>query len=183
MTRSTLRRTRGATILEGMIAMAVLTIGLLGLFAAQVTAANQNASALRKTRAIAIARDAASVVQRMPYADVTESVAANNPDGASAILKSGIWSGPPDAANFERDLNANIVEGMIPTAALNYYGTSDADYLRYLAVSPVTDSNTNTLGRMARVVVAWRDLGRWNAIVIPVMKYDPASNQATISGL
>ena len=172
---------RGGTILEGMIAMAVLAIGLLGLFAAQVTSANQNASALRKTRAIGVAQDVAAVVRRAPYTAIAESVSSNNPGGTAAVLKSGVWSGPPNSADYEYDLNTTPMTGMITN--LNFYGDSNADYLRYLAVYPVQDANGNALGRMVRVVVAWRDLGRWNALVLPVMKYDPASNQATIPGL
>lgn len=61
------RKARGATLVEAMMALAVFTIGVLGLFSMNNLATGQNAVAKRQSAANGIARDLIDAFERLPY--------------------------------------------------------------------------------------------------------------------
>jgi hypothetical protein len=174
---------RGATLIEAMVAGAVFAIGLLGLLAAQTVGAKQNWMASREARAAAIAMDAANSVRRWPYPSLADTrlddIAANN----EAELVSGTMADRPDPADFEHDLNADSgFVAPLPNAAIDYNRDDAPDFMRLLHVSPI-QVGPETVGIMVSVVVAWReDLG-YRQVVIPIVKYDPSFNNATVPGI
>lgn len=179
------RNERGATILEGMIAMAVLTIGLLGLLAAQVTAANQNGAAVRKARAVAVAQDVLSCVRRWQYTDARIANGVSNDD---VIVATGGLSGALDESTVDVTLNvdpaaSNTVDPPLSLVELDYNRDGAPDYRRYILTSDLKDRENTVIGRTIRVVVTWTDAGRWQAVTMATAKYDPTQNNATIAGL
>jgi len=57
----------GFTLIEVMIAIAVLTIGILGVMAMQVHSIDGNASAMRRTRALTLSQDAIERIMSAPF--------------------------------------------------------------------------------------------------------------------
>lgn len=179
------RASRGATLLEAMIAGAILMIGLLGLLTAQIFAARQNHMAARQMRAAAVARDLASAVQRWDYATETLSggrlvngVTAND----TTTYTSGTLSAAPVAASYDYDVNANwsatLAAPPLSNAAIDHNEDGQPDFQRYLVVAPAgafAAGNTNVVGRRITVVVAWNEAGQWRQVVLFQLKHDPAT--------
>jgi hypothetical protein len=60
------RHSRGETLIEGMMAMAVFSVGVIGLLQMNILASNQSGLARRQTVATAIARDLIDAFERIP---------------------------------------------------------------------------------------------------------------------
>jgi hypothetical protein len=76
---------RGITILEAMISMAVLTVGMLGIFHMQVVAIGSDSYAARVDRATLIARDLLTYLESIPYdADIIQDV-ENGANGGNTL--------------------------------------------------------------------------------------------------
>lgn len=67
MSPRTSRRTRGMSLIETMLALAVFSIGLLGLLQLNVVASGQNGMAMRESVAAKVGRDIAASMERLPY--------------------------------------------------------------------------------------------------------------------
>jgi type IV pilus assembly protein PilV len=178
------RGERGSTLIEAMAAGAVFAVGLLGLLAAQTMGAKQNWMASKESRATAIARDAANAVRRWPYpSPAADTTLANDPSNDAMVLVSGAIASPPIPASFEHDINAdNGLIQALPNAAIDFNNDNNPDFMRLLHVAPLL-VNGQPSGITVSVVVAWSaDVG-WRQVVLPVVKYDPTLNFATIPGI
>lgn len=83
------RRQRGGfTMIEVVIAMAVLAVGLLGVAAMQIYALRDSGSARHKTRAAGIARTQLESFANMPFSDPLMAATSG-------------WSSPPVVVNQE----------------------------------------------------------------------------------
>jgi prepilin-type N-terminal cleavage/methylation domain-containing protein len=68
MRKNSRRRTpRGTSLIEMMIAMGILSIGILGVLQMSILASQQNAYAARLAAASVTARDLVDAVERLPY--------------------------------------------------------------------------------------------------------------------
>ncbi len=65
------KRQEGFTLIEVMIALAVLTIGILTVMAMQVRSIGGNADAMHRTQALTIGQDAIERIMGSPYAALT----------------------------------------------------------------------------------------------------------------
>jgi Tfp pilus assembly protein PilV len=65
--RSARRRARGITLIETTIALVILSVGILAMFAAQITALEQTTQGRHTTDAAQIARDQLEFLQRLPW--------------------------------------------------------------------------------------------------------------------
>ena len=61
------RRTRGFSLIEAMVAMAVFAIGILGTLQLNILASGQNGMAMRESVASKVGRDLAAAVERLPF--------------------------------------------------------------------------------------------------------------------
>jgi hypothetical protein len=75
------RRTGGISLVETTIALVVLSVGILGMLAAQITALHQSNQGRHHTAAAQIARDQTELLMRLPWTD-------------PAVLPTGVWSLP-----------------------------------------------------------------------------------------
>ena len=69
----------GFTLIEVMIAIAVLTIGILGVMAMQVHSIDGNASAMRRTRALTMSQDAIERIMSAPFSSFVVGGPTNLP--------------------------------------------------------------------------------------------------------
>lgn len=71
------RRSAGMSLIETTISLVVLSVGILGMIAAQVTALHQNNQGRHSTEAAQFARDQMEMMQRLPWAHPTVQVTSN----------------------------------------------------------------------------------------------------------
>ena len=75
-----LKSESGFTLIEALIAMVILTIGIMSLYTMQITAIKGNATANRLTTASTVAADCYERLLQADYNDATLDVAANPHD-------------------------------------------------------------------------------------------------------
>lgn len=179
---------RGATLIEAMAAGAVFAIGLLGLLAAQTVGAKQNWMASREGRATALAQDVLSTIRHWPYPDDAADALFNDNtanDSPDVLLVSGAISAVPESPGFEFNINEDDPGDFalpLPNEAIDLNEDGEPDFMRLLHVRPIV-IGADTVGITVSVVVAWReDLGA-RQVVLPLVKYNPAFNLATIPGI
>ena len=96
------RSEQGFTLIEVMIALLVLSIGLLGLAGLQVTALQNNQSAFMRSQATALAYDLSDRMR----ANVLGTISGNyNPANAGADANCGTTTGCSPQAMAQNDLN------------------------------------------------------------------------------
>jgi Tfp pilus assembly protein PilV len=167
------RRARGVTLIEAVIAMAVLTIGAAGMIGLHLQGARMNGDARRITRATAIAQDLLDHITLWPYGDPRLANAVPSNDGA--IGDPGFAfeaSGTPAADHAEADLTLGGTTWLgIPGADLAGTG-----YERYWNVAYVDDANGNGVWDAARiaVIVRWPIDGGYRRVVLLTTKANPA---------
>ncbi|MGC3997944.1 MAG: prepilin-type N-terminal cleavage/methylation domain-containing protein [Anaeromyxobacter sp.] len=162
---------RGVTLIENMVALAVLMLGALGLIGMSTQAVRLNQDGRRVTRATAIAQDMLSQIQLWEYADarLSNSNTTNDADIAdSALAFEGTNTLPYDHA--EADLtDGGLVFNGIPQSQL---GT---EFERYWNISTPDDDNANGTpdGMRIAVVVRWRQGNGFRRIVLHTAKINP----------
>jgi type II secretory pathway pseudopilin PulG len=168
------RTQRGITLLENMLAMAVLLIGATGVAGIQRQSTAFLGDSRKITRAATFAGDLAAQIQLWDFDDPR----LVNPDlGNDADLGDSAFQfqvlGPPPADHGEGDLTlGGRTWAGLPRALLDANGME-----RYWNVSYVdVDSNGNAIPDAVRVavIVRWRTGSGWRRIVVPVVKVNPA---------
>ena len=74
---------RGETLIEAMCALAVFTIGMLGVLTMNTLATQQNGLALHETQAANIARDVVDAFSRLPYSHPALALSSSDPTAAN----------------------------------------------------------------------------------------------------
>lgn len=189
------RRHGGFTILEALIAMALLTIGIMGMMSLNTTGQRINADARQMTRATAIAQDLLGQIMLWDYddarlaagatggADIADDAHAFEGEGPTYDHSDGeLWT----KVDAETDLQSRIdqAKALDPDADVsgytaqdvNFYGIPNADvlghYQRYWNVSYEDDSNDNGIwdGVRIAVIVRWKQSGSWRRVVLTGFK-------------
>lgn len=62
----------GFTLIEVMIALAIFSIGILGIYSLQISAIKGNSTAGKRTQAISWAANRAEILLETPYADIVD---------------------------------------------------------------------------------------------------------------
>lgn len=167
---------RGFTLIENMIAMAVMLVGALGLMGLHNMGVTMNGDALRVTRATAIAQDLVGSIEAWDYSEVgpLQKISTTNltdiGDHAQQFEREADPIGAGLADHGEADLVAlGAAWYGLPTAALN------GIYERYWNVlySDTNGDGTNDAVQIA-VVVRWRQGAGWRRIVLHAVKLNPA---------
>lgn len=166
------RAPRGFSLIEAMVAMAVLAIGLLGMASLQIVGVRSNQFGGRMARASQLGHDLIEQVQRWDYADTrltalqvvttpTDTVVKNRWDlGRADTVPSTVR---PQFGDTAGDANA-VTAGALGTT---YQGLSNdvdkdgkPDFRRYWNVYDlqVTESGKVTVkGKLVQVIVRWKD--------------------------
>lgn len=164
------RTCRGATILENMLAMALLLISASGVATMQRTSATMMADSRKLTRATAFASDLAAQIQLWEFTDARlgNSNTANDADVGDSLMQFQTMA-PPPADHAEADLTlGGLVWTGLPQDLLVANGME-----RYWNISPAgMDSNGNGVldGLRYAVIVRWPVAGGWRRVVIVGVK-------------
>jgi type II secretory pathway pseudopilin PulG len=171
----TLTPERGTTLLEGMIAMAVLMIGAMGAISAQKIGVQTNADARRLTRASAVAQDLVDQIALWPYGDPRLQNANPANDADLGDTAQAFENPAPPADHGEADLGAGF-------AGLSTAEIQDGfRFERFWNVAYVDDADGDGVPDAARiaVIVRWPVGGiganqRFRRIVAFSTKHNPA---------
>ena len=82
--KTTLRRTRGMTLIEVMCASSILAVAMLGLMSANVASSRRLAASNREAQAVALAQELAGLLGTVPYTST-----GTNPTGLFSNLSTG----------------------------------------------------------------------------------------------
>jgi type II secretory pathway pseudopilin PulG len=170
------RLQRGATLLEAMVAMAVLMLGAAGAASLQRQSTFFMADARQATRAAAFGQDLAAQIELWDYGDPrlanTDTANDANPtDGVDVDVGKPGWVAPDHG---EADLTAGGTTWTgLPQALLTDNGME-----RWWSVSYLDDANGNGTADAVRVtvIVRWRPAGAriWRHAVFFVIKPNTA---------
>jgi prepilin-type N-terminal cleavage/methylation domain-containing protein len=170
------RSSHGFTLLETVIAMAILLVGAMGMAGLQVQGVRMEGDARRITRATAIAQDLLDQMSLWPWGDARMGTAtaidvsklANLGDPGFLFERAGT----PTAAFSDASLTLGGATWLgIPTADISAGG-----YERYWNVAYVDDSNANGVPDAARiaVIVRYPAGAGFRRVVLLGMKRNPA---------
>lgn len=169
-------RERGVTLIESMLALAILLLGAVAIGSVFTTGVRLNGDARRMTRATAIAQDLVNSIALWPYVEGTGPLAntstSNDADlGDTAFAFQGVAAPVADgiADHGEADLTALGTRWTgLPASELS------GGYERYWNVRYV-DTNANGLNDLAEiaVIVRWPHGGGWRRVVLMTAKLNP----------
>jgi prepilin-type N-terminal cleavage/methylation domain-containing protein len=146
------RRRSGMTLIEVMIAIALLAVGVAGMIAIQVLAMRDEAIAREDNEASRIVRDVLEQVQRMPFASVPAT---------------GGYEDPAWIANAGYDPGEVAVKVQTPAGG-------EIDQLLYQVSWRVTAVAGQASLRNVDVQVAWTDAAdRAQTYTASTLKYNP----------
>ena len=103
---------RGFTLIEVMISMAIFSIGILAVFSMQISSINGNATARRVTQDVTWAADKAEDLLAMAYSnndDLEGVIDSVNPNGLEHSIANGDFT--VDNDGIDNDLDGQIDEG------------------------------------------------------------------------
>ncbi len=155
---------RGFTLIEALLAMAVVTIGAAGMMSLLSTGLAFNGDARRMTRAVAIAQDLMNQIELWPYDDPRLAAGAKGGSDITDDAASYETAITPVCDHAEADLGATF-RG-IPASELGDL------YQRYWNVAYVDDTNSNGVwdGVRVAVIVRWRHGSAWRRVVLTGFK-------------
>jgi len=153
------RRQQGFTLIEALIAMLVLSIGMLGIAALYLDSLRASRSALWRTQAVEAVTDMADVIRSNPL-----PLSPANPNGGAAYEivfgatpsvacnPAGIFTDPDDAARNDVACWVGRVAAALPggEVAIDYQPATDFD---------VTVPTTTGLPNAYEISVRWTEPG------------------------
>lgn len=151
------RPSRGATLVEALAALAVFTIGILGVMQMNVLASRQNNLARAETTAAKIARDLAYAFERLPY---------KHPIFTPA--DPGLSPTSPDFTDFENPLGRVLLSDVATLASAQDARPLVSAAEAAVAVEAASGSGTYEVAWRAAPLVNPED-GRKDARVIVIM--------------
>lgn len=166
---------RGTSLLEVVIAMAIVMFGASGVVALQRTSVALMSDARRTTRATAYAQDLLAQIQLWDYADARlEDVTAEND------VDTGDSEGQLMASTAEDPVGDKLVDHA--EGDLGAANTLDAGYLgdngmqRFWSVTDLPDANDNGMpdGKLIAVIVRWPHQSAWRRVVLMTSRKNPA---------
>ncbi|HTP52587.1 MAG TPA: prepilin-type N-terminal cleavage/methylation domain-containing protein [Anaeromyxobacteraceae bacterium] len=186
------RNERGTTLVEALVAMAILMVGAVGTLGLHYQGQRMELEARGITRATAIAQDLMSQIQTWPYADprLADANAANDGDFSDNAFAFETQTPPPfDHAEADLTLNGlswNGIQGPGSANPVSYIGApcaagTQSCYERYWNVSQTNadgsliDSNGNGVpdGVHIAVLVRWQEGTTWHRIVLVGFMVNP----------
>ncbi len=173
-------RTRGFTLLEVMLAMAVLLLGAVGLSALMDMGLTADAESRRMLRATAIAQDLVDSIAVWPYQDdvagtpLAKVAGANAGDIGDTQFQFERVDDPIAAGLADHD------EGTLTAMGTGWTGIPAAElgeFQRFWNVEYV-DNNGNGVNDMVQiaVIVRWRHGAQWRRVVLLTAKVNPTAS-------
>jgi len=171
---------RGFTLIEAMIAMAILLIGALGLTGIFQVGLQMNSDSRRMLHATAIAQDLLTNIQMWQYQDnvagtpLANVSAANDADLADTALRFQTSLDP--VADGYADHDEATVTAM-GTAWTGIPAASLGEFQRYWNVKYL-DTNGNGVNDLVQiaVIVRWPHGSGWRRVVLVTGKLNPAGS-------
>ncbi len=174
MQRRTSRRAqRGVTLIDAMLALAVVTIGAVGALQLYRYELAMNADARRMTTATALAQDLVEQIALWNYTDARLANANTSNDADLGDTALAFQGANPPYDHAEADLTSG-------GATWNGLPSRSPQYERYWNVSYVDDSDANGVwdGVRIAVIVRWpTGTNSWRRIVLMTSKINPAEVQ------
>jgi prepilin-type N-terminal cleavage/methylation domain-containing protein len=171
---------RGFTLIESMLAMAIMLVGAVGLGSLYTTGIRMNGDARRMTRATAIAQDLVSNIALWPYNEASGSPLANASTANDGDVGDSAYAFQGDA-NPLGDGLADHGEADLTAMGTAWTGLPAAElggvYERYWNVRYV-DTNGNGVNDLAQiaVIVRWPHGGGWRRVVLLTAKVNPGGS-------
>lgn len=178
---------RGMSLIEGMIAMAILLIGLIAGLSTIIYASRALGSATHVEEGSALAQSLLATLLAIPYnaqvlggtgvfTNVSTSNDADITDTASVFTQPTL---PPWAFDHqETEIFGTLADGGPSSAPLSalvvplgtaYYTTGRSAYERFWNVAPLASGN----GVSIAVIVRWREGPIWRRTVLVGTRYQP----------
>jgi Tfp pilus assembly protein PilV len=165
---------RGTTLLEAMVATAILLVGAMGAISAHKFGLQTNADARKIARASAIAQDLVDQIALWPWNDPRLANATTPNDTDLGDTAFAFETDPPPADHAEADITA----GGTTFAGLTQVEIEEGTrFERFWNVAYLDDVDGDTVWDLARisVVVRWQTTpGRYRRIVAFTAKINPA---------
>lgn len=174
---------RGTTILEAMIAMAIVLVGLLGFAGLQIVTSRANQFNKRMSQANAVAMDLSENVKRWAYTDARLATAAavtslEDADiadgwdlGRSATL--GTKQQYSDKASDPNATNPGMLATGYQGVSTDADGDGTPDFTRYWNVYALdTGSSGTPNGKLVQIIVRWKEPG-FGYRQVATMAYKP----------
>jgi prepilin-type N-terminal cleavage/methylation domain-containing protein len=149
--RSEEQRQQGFTLLEVIMAISILTIGLLAVATMQGSAMRANAVATDLTNAATIAADRMEKLAALGYGDV--NLEDRDGDGASGLEDTGFDNNPLTTADADYRTNRHTATGKA--------------YAVYWNVA-IDDATAGT--KTINIIVAWDERGREKKVSLRLIK-------------
>ena len=164
--RPALARDGGFTLIEVLVALALVGFALTGVLGAFVASEQLGASGRRLAEASSLARSIAGTLALAPYADPR---LADNNTGNSASLADpkGLFAGAAVPTGADA-----------PDGALGSFTVGNDAFDAWVNVSPEVDANAVEQGRQFAVIVRYRVGASWGRVVVLGYRYNPGANGA-----
>ena len=160
---------RGTTIIEAMIAMAVMLLGFLGLASLQVVAARSNQFSKKMNQATALATDLADNLKSWNYNDTRLTPLAGLVTSVDAAAIKDKWElGRNEAASYVAQFsdkatdsnatNSNALGAAYTGMSGDIDGDGTLDFIRYWNVFAYdSDNDGEPNGKFIQIIVRWRE--------------------------
>ncbi len=162
---------RGTTILETMVAVAVMIVAAIGTLSLHVQQLRMTGDARRTTEAVALARDLVENISTWQYGDARLANTQTGNDGDIADDAFAFERANPVYDHAEADLTAAgaVWNGLPPRSGYERYGN----------VAYVDDADANGVPDAVRiaVIVRWQSQVGWRRVVLLTTKLNPAEAQ------
>jgi type IV pilus assembly protein PilV len=135
------RRSRGETLIEAMVAMAIFSVALLGILEMNLLARGQLSTAGRETKLANVGRDLMDAFERLPYANPAFAV------GAHAL---------GDAALVDDTANTPLLGAAQPILALDVPASTTVGW----TCTADNDADGNAQGVQVEIDVTFHSLGQ-----------------------
>jgi type II secretory pathway pseudopilin PulG len=181
---------RGFTVLEGMVALVLMLIGVLGLAGLQVVAVRANHFGKRMSEATALALDLEEQIGIWAYNDsrLASTATLTGPNDAQIqswdLGRDATTSYQPEYSDLPGD--PNVTSTRAGVLATGYQGlqsdvsaTGSPDFVRYWNVYTYNDGSSN--GLLIQIFVRWKEpnLG-YRQITSIAFKVNPAGFQGLL---
>jgi prepilin-type N-terminal cleavage/methylation domain-containing protein len=181
-------RTRGFTLIEAMVASAILLVALAALLPLQVVGARMNRWSERTLDASLLATDLSENVARWSYTDARlnslVTVSSFSDSAVAAHWDMGTSAHSGQTAQFSdsptRDQNAanyNALGTTYQGLSSDVDGDGTPDFTRYWNVYAVDLAGTGTpSGKLVQIIVRWNEPNTgWHQIAVTTFKRNPAN--------
>jgi Tfp pilus assembly protein PilV len=155
---------RGTSLIESMIAMAIVLVGLLGFASLQIVTSRVNHFNKRMAQASAMATDMAENVMRWSYADSRLSPSGmatiNSTTDASLVSKWDLGRATTPAYTVQFSEAAGNLGTDYQGIAADVDGDGSAEFTRYWNVYAANFGGTPAAnGKLVQIIVRWKEPG------------------------